>query len=96
MVKIFRNNHLSLAALIAVLTAWHPAVGHAQAGNPAVAHLQYTLIGDFKLENGHSIDQCKIAYQTFGHLNKEKNNAILFPTWFTGTSMNLSPFVPVS
>ena len=37
-----------------------------------LAHLQYALLGDFKLENGRSIDQCKIAYQTFGNLNKEK------------------------
>ena len=94
MLKIFRNNYLAILALTAILTAWHPAVGRAQAGNPAVAHLQYALMGDFKLENGRSIDQCTIAYQTFGKLNKEKNNAVLFPTWFTGTSMNLLPFVP--
>ncbi len=94
MVRIFINHHLVLPALIAILTALHPVVGYSQAGNPASAHLQYALIGDFKLENGRSIDQCKIAYQTFGKLNKEKNNAVLFPTWFTGTSMNLLPFVP--
>ena len=94
MLRVFRNNHIVLPALIAILTSCLPNVGQAQAGSPAVAHLQYALIGDFKLENGRSIDQCKIAYQTFGNLNKEKNNAVLFPTWFTGTSMNLLPFVP--
>ena len=94
MLRIFRNHRLGLPALTAILSACLPAVGLAQAGNPAVAHLQYALIGDFTLENGRSIDQCKIAYQTFGNLNKEKNNAVLFPTWFTGTSMDLLPFVP--
>jgi len=94
MPKLFRNNHPALLALTAILTSSHPAVGRAQAGNPAVSHLQYALIGDFKLENGRSINQCKIAYQSFGKLNKEKNNAVLFPTWFTGTSMDLLPFVP--
>ncbi|HET7002149.1 MAG TPA: alpha/beta fold hydrolase [Puia sp.] len=94
MLRIFRNNHIILPALTALLPAFHPAIGYAQAGNPAVAHLQYALIGDFKLENGRSIDQCTIAYQTFGKLNREKNNVVLFPTWFTGTSMNLLPFVP--
>ena len=94
MLRIFRNNHPALLAFIAILTACYPAAGLAQAGNPAVANLQYGVIGDFKLENGRSIDQCKIAYQTFGKLNKEKNNVVLFPTWFTGTSMNLLPFVP--
>jgi len=85
---------VALLMLIAILTVLHPAIGHAQAGKPAVAHLQHALIGDFKLENGSSINQCTIAYQTFGTLNKEKNNAVLFPTWFTGTSMDLLPFVP--
>ena len=94
MFRIFRNYRLALPALIAILTACHPAVGCAQAGKPAVAHLQYAHMGDFKLENGRSIDQCTIAYQTFGNLNKEKNNVVLFPTWFTGTSMDLLPFVP--
>jgi homoserine O-acetyltransferase len=81
-------------AITVMLTTFHPVAGHAQAGNPAVAHLQYVSIGDFKLENGGVIDQCKMAYQTFGTLSKEKNNAILFPTWFTGTSMDLLRFVP--
>ena len=94
MVRIFSNNHPALLALTAMLTVLHPVIGRAQAGKPAVAHLQYALIGDFKLENGRSINQCKIAYQSFGKLNKEKNNVVLFPTWFTGTSMNLLPFVP--
>ncbi len=67
-----KRNHLTLLTLITILTACFPTVGRAQAGNPAVAHLQYALIGDFKLENGRTIDQCKIAYQTFGKLNKEK------------------------
>src|ERR1700754_1031267 len=94
MLRIFRNNRFSLNAIAGILIACHPAIGYAQAGIPAVAHLQYAHIGDFKLENGRSIDQCIIAYQTFGKLNKEKNNAVLFPTWFTGTSINLLPFVP--
>jgi homoserine O-acetyltransferase len=94
MLKIFRNNHFGFSALAVILTACLPDVGRAQVGNPAAAHLQYALLGNFTLESGRSIDQCKIAYQTFGSLNKEKDNAILFPTWFTGTSMDLLPFVP--
>jgi hypothetical protein len=46
MLRIFGNNHLALLLLTTILTAWHPAVGCAQAGNPAVADLQYALIGD--------------------------------------------------
>ncbi len=43
-------------------------------------------IGDFKLESGASILDCKIAYRTFGTLNSAKNNAILVTTWFTGNT----------
>ncbi|KIL51956.1 hypothetical protein KP78_03260 [Jeotgalibacillus soli] len=37
--------------------------------------------GDFQLEEGGVIVNCKLAYTTFGELNKEKNNMILVPTW---------------
>jgi homoserine O-acetyltransferase len=46
-------------------------------------------IGNFKLENGETIQNCKIGYRTIGELNPAKSNAILFPTWFTGTTKPL-------
>jgi homoserine O-acetyltransferase len=48
--------------------------------------LQYASLGGLKLDNGSAIDNCKLAYRTFGKLNADKSNAILFPTWFTGRS----------
>src|SRR6476469_3052050 len=53
------------------------------------AQQQFATLGDFKLENGETIRDCRIAYRTFGQLNADKSNAVLFPTWFTGTSGQL-------
>src|SRR5947209_8399076 len=50
---------------------------------------QIGSIGDFKLENGAVIKDCKIGYRTFGTLNAQRSNAVLFPTWFTGTTKEL-------
>jgi len=43
---------------------------------------QFGAIGNLKLQSGKILYDCKIGYRTFGSLNKEKSNAILFPTWF--------------
>jgi homoserine O-acetyltransferase/O-succinyltransferase len=50
---------------------------------------QSATLGDFKLKNGETIRELKVGYRTFGSLNSDKSNAILFPTWFTGTTKNL-------
>ena len=51
-------------------------------------HGPYELhdIGNFALEEGGTIRGCKLAYTTFGTLNERKDNAILIPTWYSGTS----------
>ncbi len=54
---------------------------------------QFANIGNFKLENGEAIKDCKIGYRTFGTLNRAKSNAMLFPTWFGGTSANLAGLI---
>jgi len=43
-------------------------------------------LGNFILESGDCIRDAKLAYSTFGSLSPEKDNAILFPTWYSGTS----------
>ena len=50
-------------------------------------HGPYALyeIGDLELEEGGTIRNCQLAYVTFGTLNAAKDNAILFPTWYSGT-----------
>jgi homoserine O-acetyltransferase/O-succinyltransferase len=43
-------------------------------------------IGNLELEEGGTIRGCKLAYAAFGTLNEARDNAILIPTWYGGTS----------
>lgn len=52
--------------------------------------LQIAALGDVKLQSGQTLRDCRIGYRTFGKLNEQKSNAVLFPTWFTGTSGDLA------
>jgi homoserine O-acetyltransferase len=58
-------------------------------------HGPYELynLGDFTLEDGQIIPNCQIAYTTYGELNAEKDNAIVIPTWFSGTSKAYEPYI---
>ncbi len=51
---------------------------------------QTARIGDFKLESGEVIRDCAIGYRTFGTLNPDKSNAVLFPTAFGWRSARLA------
>ncbi|HMS76289.1 alpha/beta fold hydrolase [Gordonia sp. (in: high G+C Gram-positive bacteria)] len=50
-------------------------------------HGDYELIsvGELQLEEGGTIPDCRLAVATFGTLNEARDNAILIPTWFSGT-----------
>jgi homoserine O-acetyltransferase/O-succinyltransferase len=61
------------------------------AGIARAQTLQFAELGDFKLESGEVIRDCRIGYRTFGTLNSNKSNAILFPTWALGTTEQLIP-----
>lgn len=50
-------------------------------------------LGEFKLEEGGSIPDLNLAYTTFGQLNEAKDNAILVPTWYSGTSKAMENYV---
>jgi homoserine O-acetyltransferase/O-succinyltransferase len=49
-------------------------------------------LGKCKLENGQSIDDCRIGYRTFGQLNSSADNVVLMPTWVHGKSQDLIPY----
>jgi homoserine O-acetyltransferase/O-succinyltransferase len=51
--------------------------------------LRYADLGDFQLDNGTAIRNCRIAYRTFGKLDAQKSNAVLIPTWLAGTTQEL-------
>jgi len=46
-----------------------------------------------KLGKGRQIDDCFLGYRTWGTLNAQQSNAILFPTWFSGSSSDIAQFV---
>lgn len=50
---------------------------------------KFFSLGDFKLENGQIIQDCKIGYRTIGAFNSDSSNVIIYPTWFGGTSENI-------
>jgi len=56
----------------------------------AAQEQQTARIGDIKLENGSVIRDCVIGYRTFGTLNPDKSNAVLFPTAFGWKSAGLA------
>jgi homoserine O-acetyltransferase len=58
-------------------------------GCASAQQLQFADLGECKLTSGESIQNCRIGYRTFGTLNAAKSNAVLFPTWFTGTTADL-------
>ena len=42
--------------------------------------------GNFELEDGGNIYDLQLAYAVHGKLNRRKDNAVLVPTWYSGTS----------
>ncbi|MDH3292157.1 MAG: alpha/beta fold hydrolase [Gemmatimonadota bacterium] len=55
--------------------------------------LQFAEMGDCQLENGGIIRDCRIGYRTVGSLGADRSNAVLFPTWFGGTSEQILPLL---
>ena len=50
---------------------------------------QFGDLGACKLASGAQIDNCRLGYRTWGRLNAERSNAVLFPTWFSGRTGDL-------
>lgn len=75
----------SVRILCTIVVLWTLALvsAHAQSA------LQHADLGQCSLENGGVIEDCQLGYRTAGTLNANRSNAVLFPTWFTGTSEDL-------
>lgn len=56
---------------------------------------EYFELGDFELESKLTIPNARLAYKTIGKLNAEKNNVVLFPHMWSGTSKSMEGFVGV-
>ena len=50
---------------------------------------QFADIGDLRLVSGETLQDVQVGYRTAGTLNADRSNAILFPTWFSGTTEKL-------
>ena len=55
--------------------------------------LRFADLGDCQLENESVIKNCRVAYRTFGALNDDRSNVVLFPSWFSGTTEKLARFI---
>lgn len=54
---------------------------------------EYLELGDFELESGATLLNGKLAYKTQGKLNEARDNAILFPHMWSGTSASMETFI---
>jgi homoserine O-acetyltransferase/O-succinyltransferase len=50
-------------------------------------------LGDCKLSNGQVIEKCRIGYRTYGKLNADRSNVVLFPTWYNGQTGDMEGLV---
>jgi len=94
---MFKFKTISLTALI-LLAGLSLSSVNAQINNefytPEVhgAWEEYNL-GNFELENGAVLTDCKQAYVTFGKLNAQKDNVIVFTIMYSGSHMHMAPLV---
>ena len=65
-----------------------------EAPPPVDPDQKFADLGACRLDSGQVIEHCRIGYRTFGTLDEKKSNAVLWPTWFTGTTKNLVGLVP--
>jgi len=50
---------------------------------------EYFDLGPTALASGYTLPEARLAYQTMGTLNEAKDNAVLFPHMFSGTSASM-------
>ena len=41
-------------------------------------------LGDVALIEGATLRGAKLAYKTYGTLNADRSNAVVYPTWYSG------------
>ena len=55
--------------------------------------MRYFELGDVPLQSGQVLRAGRLAYAAFGRLNAARDNAVLFPTFYTGTHRDNAPLV---
>lgn len=56
------------------------------------ADQQFFELKNLRLGSGAELASCRIGFRTFGTLNAAQDNAVVFPTWFSGTTADLESF----
>ena len=59
----------------------------------AQSEQKFAEIGDLNLVSGEVINNCVVGYRTFGELNTDSSNVIIFPTWFEGTTNDIARLI---
>lgn len=57
--------------------------------------LHFVELGNFPLENGEHILDCRIGYRIYGNINNDSSNIILYPSWFGGTSEHIGDLIRI-
>jgi homoserine O-acetyltransferase len=70
---------ITLVSIVIVFSGW-TAYGRGQ---------EFAELGDFRLESGSVIKDCRIAYRVSGAPKADGSNVVLVPTWLAGTSREL-------
>jgi len=47
---------------------------------------RFASLGNFRLESGELLRDCRIGYRTFGTINQDRSNVVLVTTWASGTT----------
>lgn len=53
----------------------------------------FANIGDFQLESGETIRDCRIGYRTFGKLSDDRSNVVVLTTWFAGRGTGVDSWI---
>jgi homoserine acetyltransferase len=81
------------------IAAWSAVVGLLLPATTAYtqsAVLQSATLDSCATLLGTPIRDCRISYRTLGHLNADRSNAVLIPTWFTGTTADIVTLGPAA
>ena len=64
-----------------------------QKGEKIVTDTKFLEVSNFMLQKGGFLPSVRLAYRTIGALNAAKDNAILIPSWYTGSDADSEMFL---
>ncbi len=51
---------------------------------------QFAELGDIRLQSGEVLRNCRIGYRTYGQINADKSNVVVYPTWAGGKTEQMA------